>query len=108
MPIDPEEMMSLITDKFGEGEGEAYQALMKGLAALITTATIYNLSPEGSGIEKQAADQYEQMLDTLIARPQKARDVVQAALALIVHMDNGGTMKQWFEPAGVQPIEVAK
>lgn len=87
-------------------EESAFQSLLKGQRALITIATLYNVSPPDSQMENQAGDALDRMIKDLAERPEKATEMLLSLLTLIVSMrlHDGPASEpfdEWFKPAGL-------
>jgi hypothetical protein len=86
----------------GEEDAKAHQSELAAVASLIHVATCWILAATDSPREAVYLDHLEQMVDALIANPEKCSEVVVALLSLIVHLRMDGDLLNYFAAAGVE------
>ena len=95
------ELKDAMSEKFGDKETEAYVKMNKATHALIRVCATYMLSDDGSAMEKAAGETMDKMLASLGGHPDKARMVIENLLALVVVLDGGGSLQDWFDELGI-------
>jgi hypothetical protein len=99
-----EEIISELAEKFGAQETEEYLRLMKAVRSLVHLWSMFLDADEGSVVEVVLADQIEKMMKQLEEHPDHASSIVEALIALIMHLRRGGEYDDWFKSAGIAPI----
>lgn len=90
-------------DLFGEEQTAEYIMLAKAVRSMVWVWTQYAEAERNSFVEHVVGAQFEKMIDDLKTHPNHAAAMVEAMVAVIVHMRNGGTYEHWMESLGLDP-----
>lgn len=76
---------------------EDYKRLLKATRALITVAELYLLAEVDTLMEVEAGAKLGLMMESIQTHPEKAANLLESLVTLVVHMKLGGTYEAWFE-----------
>jgi hypothetical protein len=87
-----------VREATGDGpEFESYRMLMKATRGFLRVARTYHLSPSGSTEERAAAQVLDRMREGMRDNPGKTIELATTLASIIIHMELGGTLDEWFE-----------
>lgn len=90
--------------KFGEDETAEYIRLAKAVRSLMGTWEAYVAADVGSTEERAIAMAMEAMMGDAKSHPDHTVALLEALVAIILHMRMGGTYEGWFESIGISHI----
>lgn len=90
-------------ERFGDEQTEEYLRLAKAVRSLVWVWEQYADAERGSAVEVITGKQMEDMIEDVRSHPKHAAALVEAMVAIIVHMRRGGTYEAWYESLGLTP-----
>jgi hypothetical protein len=90
------------TRKDAEGEcgtelTEQYLDTLRATASFLNVFRSYFAMPRKSAEEAIMRPMLNDLLDNLREHPEKTVELVQSLAALVIHLEKGGTMAEWFK-----------
>lgn len=100
-----EETLAAMRERFGASDSESYLKLQRAVCALINIGTRYLLSEEGTEEEAEAKDSWTRMSRMIASKPLAAQEMMEALVAVVVHIRTGGTAEDWFKEVGIDLLD---
>lgn len=97
--------MSTLPPAFAEKMGddaEPMRRTMKAVSHLLDVHAAYSLAEENSAEETMIGEMVATALVETVAIPDKAQEVLQCLMALVIHMRLGFSYASFFADAGIQ------
>lgn len=91
-----------LNENFGEEAGDAYVRLQKATASYISMFSHFIAAEEGAEEFDELHRQLIRTRETLLAHPERAIEMVESLLAIVVHVGAGGTVEEWFSQVGIE------
>lgn len=99
-----ETILDAMKDKFGEDETAEYIRLAKAVRSVVGTWEAYVAAPIDSAEERTIALAMEGMMQDVKSHPEHTASLVEALVAIILHLRAGGTYEEWFETLGISHV----